>query len=93
MAVVKSITVKGGLVTAGSGGTVDTADITADAVTFAVMQNVTAPVLLGRSTAGAGDIETITVGTGLSLSAGTLTATGGAGITPQALEAWSWMGF
>lgn len=33
--------------------------------------------LLGRSTAGAGAVEEITVSTGLSLSAGNLTATGG----------------
>jgi hypothetical protein len=35
--------------------------------------------LLGRTTGSAGAIEEITVGTGLSLSAGALTATGGAG--------------
>ena len=35
--------------------------------------------LLGRTTASAGAIEEITVGTGLSLSAGSLTATGAAG--------------
>lgn len=35
--------------------------------------------LLGRTTAGNGAVEQITVGTGLSLSAGALTATGGGG--------------
>ena len=35
--------------------------------------------LLGRSTAGTGAIEEITIGSGLSLSAGTLSATGGGG--------------
>jgi hypothetical protein len=35
--------------------------------------------LLGRSTAGAGAIEEITIGSGLSLSGGTLSATGGGG--------------
>ena len=35
--------------------------------------------LLGRSTASAGAIEEITIGSGLSLSGGTLTATGGGG--------------
>ena len=35
--------------------------------------------LLGRSSAGAGAIEEITIGSGLSLSAGTLSATGGGG--------------
>lgn len=37
--------------------------------------------MLGRSTASTGAIEEITVGSGLSLSAGSLTATGGAGPT------------
>jgi hypothetical protein len=35
--------------------------------------------LLGRSTASTGAIEEITIGSGLSLSGGTLTATGGSG--------------
>lgn len=35
--------------------------------------------LLGRSSAGSGGIEEITVGSGLSLSGGTLSATGGGG--------------
>lgn len=35
--------------------------------------------LLGRSTAGAGAIEEITIGSGLSLSGGTLSATNGGG--------------
>jgi hypothetical protein len=35
--------------------------------------------LLGRSTASTGAIEEITIGSGLSLSGGTLTATGGGG--------------
>lgn len=52
-----------------------------DAITFAKMQNVATGVLLGRSTAGTGDIEPITIGSGLSLSAGVLTATGGGGAT------------
>lgn len=40
--------------------------------------------LIGRSTAGTGVMEEITVGSGLSLSAGTLTATGGGGGIPFA---------
>lgn len=35
--------------------------------------------LLGRSTAGTGSVEEITIGSGLSLSAGTLSASGGGG--------------
>lgn len=71
---VKSLTCSVGMVTAASGGTIDTADITSDAVTFAKMQNVSTGVLLGRSTSGTGDIETISVGSGLTLSGGSLTA-------------------
>jgi hypothetical protein len=47
-----------------------------DAVTYAKIQNVSATNrLLGRSSSGAGDIEELSVGTGLSLAAGSLTAT------------------
>lgn len=42
--------------------------------------------LLGRSTAGAGVAEEITIGTGLNLSGGTLTATGGGGGTSSAVR-------
>jgi hypothetical protein len=35
--------------------------------------------LLGRSTAGTGVAEEITIGSGLTLSAGTISATGGGG--------------
>lgn len=40
--------------------------------------------LLGRSTASTGAIEEITIGSGLSLSAGTLSATGGGDVTSSA---------
>jgi hypothetical protein len=42
--------------------------------------------LLGRSTAATGAAEEITIGTGLSLSAGTLTATGGGGATAWTIK-------
>lgn len=58
---------------------VDTSDIANDAITYAKIQNVTSGKLLGRSTAGSGDTEEISVGSGLTLSGSTLssTATGG----------------
>lgn len=63
----------------GSGTTSIAVTIPNDTVTFAKMQNITSGVLLGRSTAGNGDVEEIAIGSGLSLSAGTLSATGGGG--------------
>ena len=53
-----------------------TLDIANDAVTFAKIQNITDARLIGRSAGSSGDAQEITVGTGLSLSGGTLTATG-----------------
>ena len=64
-------------VTASGTGSV-VATIANDAVTYAKMQNVsTNNRLLGRASAGAGDVEEIILGTGLSLSGTTLNATGG----------------
>jgi len=62
-----------GDITVSGSGTALTIDNTA--VTFAKMQNVSTGVLLGRSTASTGSIETITPGTGLSLSGGSLSST------------------
>lgn len=63
---------KGDIVVSGSGATwtIDT-----DAVTFSKLQNITTSRLLGRTTAGSGDIEELTTGDRLSLSAGVLNAT------------------
>ena len=47
-----------------------------DAVTYAKIQNVTTNRLLGRVTAGSGDTEEITIGSGLSVSGTTLSALG-----------------
>lgn len=58
------------ITTLNTGGTI--AD---DSVTFAKIQNIPTTTLIGRSTAGTGDPESITIGSGLSLSGGTLSAT------------------
>lgn len=59
---------------------VTTAKIQNDAVTYAKIQNVATSRLLGRATAGSGDVEEITLGTNLSFSGTTLNATSG-GVT------------
>jgi len=49
-----------------------------DAVTYAKIQNVSATSrLLGRASSGAGDVEEITIGSGLTLTGTTLSASGG----------------
>lgn len=56
-------------------GTIATADVANSAVTYAKIQNVSANnTLLGRATTGAGTVEEITLGTGLSLTGTTLSA-------------------
>lgn len=56
---------------------VTTGKIADDAVTYAKMQNVSGVCLLGGDAAG--NVEEITIGTGLALAAGELTASGGSG--------------
>lgn len=56
---------------------VDTADINDNQVTYAKIQNVTTARLMGRATAGSGDMEEITLGTNLSFTGTTLNAAGG----------------
>lgn len=65
-----------------------TGGIADDAVTFAKMQNINTGKLLGRYSASSGNVEEITISTGLSLDgSGNLTATGGAGtVTSVALD-------
>lgn len=64
---------KGDITVSGSGATWT---IDNDVVTYAKIQNVTDNRLLGRSAGTSGDVQEITVGSGLSLAAGSLTATG-----------------
>jgi len=60
----------------GSGTGLFAATIANDAVTFAKFQNITTNKLLGRATAGSGDMEEITLGTGLSFAGTTLNVSG-----------------
>jgi hypothetical protein len=69
----------------GSGTGSFAATIANDAVTYAKMQNVSIENrLLGRATAGAGDVEEITLGTNLSYTGTTLNAAASSGANPTA---------
>jgi len=71
-----------GDITVTSSGSIWTIDN--DAVTYAKIQNVTtSSVLLGRATTGAGNIEEIILGSGLTISGSTISAAGGGGSAPQ----------
>ena len=65
-----------------------TDDIPATIVTYAKIQNVTTARLLGRTTAGAGVVEEISVGAGLTLSGGVLDTAGGAGVTGSGTDTY-----
>ena len=73
----QTITLTGNVTGSGTGSFATT--IANGVVTLAMQANMATGSLIGRSTAGAGVPEIITVGSGLSLSAGVLTATGGSG--------------
>lgn len=72
-----------GLGTLATKTTVATTDIDNDAVTFAKFQNITDNRLLGRSAGSDGDMQHITVGSGLTLSAGTLSSSAGGDALPM----------
>jgi len=72
----------GDVTASGAGET--TATISNDAVTFAKIQNIATSKLLGRGTAETGNIEELTLGTGLSLSGTTLNASASSAIDPTA---------
>lgn len=63
----------------GSGTTAITTTIPNDTVTFAKMQNIATSRILGRSTAGNGDIEELTLGANMTLVGGVLDSIGGGG--------------
>lgn len=73
MAVVKSITCVDGIVTAASGGIVETADLADGAVTTHKMAEVSARRLLGRSSATPGAVQEIALSGDLQFVGGTLT--------------------
>lgn len=75
---------KGDITVSGSGVTWT---IDNDAVTYAKIQNVTSNRLLGRATALAGDVEEITIGSGLSLSGTTLSASASISYSENSLGA------
>ena len=57
------------------------ATIAANAVSFGKIQQISSGTLLGRSSAATGNVESITIGNGLILSGGQLSATGNSGNT------------
>jgi hypothetical protein len=52
-----------------------TADVNDNSITFAKMQDISTARILGRSTAGTGDVEQLSAGTGISISGGQVSST------------------
>lgn len=65
--------------------------VATNGIDFAHIQQISTNRLLGRSTAGTGDVEQLTIGTGLQLLAGSLSATG-AGLVPAARSVFAGSG-
>lgn len=97
----EELTVSGGLEFTGAGGiqrSALTGEVAAsagsatttiqnDAVTFAKMQNITTARVLGRTTAGSGDVEELSAGAGISISGGQISSTVSAYTDEQAQDA------
>ncbi len=63
-------------------GTGTAINVDNDAITYAKMQNVSAASkLLGRGDSGSGDVQEITIGSGLTMTGTTLSSSGGAGVS------------
>jgi hypothetical protein len=71
--------------------TIVNADVSASAAIEVSKLSQATSRILGRTTAGTGAVEEITVGTGLSLSAGTLSSTVTAGATNIFIPASAWI--
>jgi hypothetical protein len=86
-----TITLTGDVTGSGTGSFAAT--IANGAVTYAKMQNVSAASkLLGRGDSGAGDVQEITLGTGLSMTGTTLSASGGGGSSSLDLVSYTFAG-
>ena len=78
-----TITLTGDVTGSGAIGSI-ALTIADEAVTLAKLAHIATNKLLGRSTAGTGDPETISIGSGLTLAAGILSASAPAGAAPSA---------